>query len=66
MTLLEARNQILTIGGSINIPLTSCLTCLDLTKQVNLLLNDISKAAESYHNKQEVNCTVTLPFSEVS
>jgi len=39
-TPFDTSNQrTLTIGGSITVWLTSCLTGLDLTKQVNKLLN---------------------------
>ena len=51
----------LTIGGSICVRLTSCLTGLDKTEQVKLFLFNISKAAESKQNKQEVSCTEILP-----
>ena len=44
--------------------LTSCLTGLDLTKQVNLLLFNTHKAAESKLVKQEVSFTVILPLTK--
>ena len=40
------RWRILTIGGTINVRLTSCVTGLDLTKQVKLIFN-IRNASES-------------------
>ena len=54
--------RILTYRTSITVQLTSCLTRLDLTKQVNLLLFNISKATESKQVKREVSCTVTIPL----
>ena len=52
----------LTYRENINIRLTSCLDGLDSTHHVNLLLFNISKAAESEQAKQEVSCTVILPL----
>jgi hypothetical protein len=55
---LEARN---TKGGSITIPLTTCLTGLD--ESVLQIKTKIvcSHTADSKPVKQEVNCTVILP-----
>ena len=44
-------------GGSITVQLTSCLTDLDLTI--------CSLAKQSKQNKQEVSCTVRLPFTKL-
>ena len=52
---LEYNQRILTVGGSITVRLTSCLT-----RQISCCLLNISKAAESKQNKQEVSCTVIL------
>ena len=47
--------------------LTSCLTGLDLTKQVKLLFIHKSKAAEFTQNKQEVSrSAMILPLSQHS
>ena len=35
--------------------------CLDSTKQINMLLFNITKAAESKQEKQDVSCTVIFP-----
>ena len=48
----------MTCRGSITVRLTSCLDGLESTKQVNLLLFNISKAAESKQVKQDISCTV--------
>ena len=53
----ELRQITLTIGGSIIVWLISNLTSLDLTKQSSF---NISKAAESKQNKQEVGHTMIL------
>ena len=42
------------------VQLTSCLTGMDLTKQVIMGSFNIGKAAESIKNKQEVSCTAIL------
>ena len=49
----------LTIRGSINVHLTSCLTGLEFSKQVKpmLIQHKLNK-----QNKQEVSCTVILPL----
>ena len=59
----------LTMRGSITVRLNSCLTRLELTKQVKLLFIQQKKAAESKQNKQEVRHTMIgtslkLAFSE--
>ena len=51
----------LTIGENITVRLTSCLTGLDLAKQVKLLFLNLRKAAESNQNKHGVSCTMILP-----
>ena len=48
----------LTMRGSITVRLNSCLTRLELTKQVKLLFIQQKKAAESKQNKQEVRHTM--------
>ena len=55
---IEYRKTLLGEKTKINKKETSCLDGLDLTKQVNLLLFNINKAAESKQVKQEVSCTV--------
>ena len=64
-TWLKIRQRIVTIGGSITVWLTSCLTGLDLNKQVKLFFIQISKAADSAQNKQDVSHTVILPIQFV-
>ena len=54
----EKRQKLIKRRPKINKKETSCLDGLDLTKQVNLLLFNINKAAESKQVKQEVSCTV--------
>jgi hypothetical protein len=50
-----------TVGGSINVPFTSCLTCLDLSV-LQIKTKIVScHMADSKPVKQEVNCTVMLP-----
>ena len=39
ISIFSLNQRTLTIGESIFVWLTSCLTCLDLTKQVKLLFN---------------------------
>ena len=46
-----SNQRVLTFMGSITVR----LTCLDSTNQVNLSLNNITKATESKHIKQEVS-----------
>ena len=47
-------------GGSITVQLTSCLTGLDVTKQVNLLFIQLKQS------NQEVSSTVKLPLMSVT
>ena len=56
------EQRTLNIGGSITVWLTTCLTGLYLTKQVNMLLINRSKEAKFKENKQEVSRTVTRPL----
>ena len=56
------NQRTLTIGGSINVQLTSCLTGLDLTKQGMLMLIQQKQAAKSKENKQSVSRIVRLPL----
>jgi hypothetical protein len=50
-----------TKGGSITVPLTSCLTCLDQpVLQIETKIVSCH-TADSKPVKQEVNCTVILP-----
>ena len=59
-------NIALAIGRSIIVQLTSCLTGLDLAKQVKLMIIQQSQAAESKQNKQEVSrSTEILPLKLV-
>ena len=51
---------------SLYLQLTSCLTGLNSTKLVNMLLIHISKAAEFKQVKQEVSCTVIPSLYSVS
>ncbi len=52
-----------TEGGSITVPLTSCLTVLESAVLQHTIFIFISKTAKSKIVKQEVNCTVILPPS---
>ena len=49
--------------GNITEQLGCCLTGLDLSKQVNCCSFNISKAAESKQNKQEVSRTMILSLN---
>ena len=49
--------------GSITERLTSCLTGLDLSKQVKLLLIQYKQSRRTKQNKQEVSRTVKLPLN---
>ena len=53
------------LRGSIPERLTSWITGMDLSRQVNLLLIQYKQAAESKPVKQEVSCTVTLPLVSI-
>jgi hypothetical protein len=50
-----------TKGGSIAVPLTYCLTDLDLSVLQIKTIVVSCRTADSKPVKQEVNCTVTLP-----
>ena len=56
------QQRILINSGSITVRLTSYLDGSDLTRQVNLLLFTVRKAAESKQVKYKVSCTVILPL----
>ena len=64
-TRIGSIQRTLTIWESINVQLTSCLTGLDSTKHIKLMLIQHKKAAESKQNKQEVSHTVILPIKLV-
>ena len=59
------EQRTLTIGGSITVRTTSCLTGLDLTRQVKLFFIQHEQSAESKQNKQEVSQTVILTLKLV-
>ena len=62
MAYLTAEKRTLTIGGCTTVQLTSCLTVLDLAKQVKLLL---IQHEQNKQNKHEVSYTVILPLQLV-